>query len=666
MAVSRKPRVASAILLGLVLGLLVCAGLVDPAGVSGQSFWSDGATYYSMVWSLVADGDLRYEAKDVARVRREYPAGPQGIFLKRTSGALTWDGSAGFPWLRRVRPDEKRVYYAKAFAYPVAAAPFVFLLGSRGLLVCNAALFGCALWLIFADLRRSFAEWRALVVTLGLFVGTVTPLYVAWMTPEIFNFAVVVYSLVALRRQRPLLSAALLAVAIYSKPYNLWLAIPLGLLPFFERERGGLWSRLRDSVRRGVVLVGATAALFMLNAAATGELNYQGGERKTFHGAAFPFEGRVTFGNSGEWMTANQLGPKPSGQRDSLAGRILSLVGMSSADDASASVPGAAQTGPRWAASELAISSAEIRQAFPLNLVYFWVGRYGGAALYFFPIVLAMLVFVFRGPRDRLGWLGLLALAVSFLFYIRMMPDNWYGGGGTIGNRYFTNLLPLVLLLVPRGRELLVGIGGAAVGGIFVAPLLLSPFYYSLHGGHHTLLPQYRVAPLDLTMLNDLTIFGELWRKKQPFGDVGEEGPHGRPPAATAYYLYFPDDSTYFREVAHGGEGFWLRGGTEGEVILRTLGPARSAKVRLLGGPEGDRVMVRLGARSTRLALTSAEEHTLFFELGEGVVYHGDHLHVLRFRSSDGAIVNDPAPRRLGTFVRIDLDLEPHRDPTAR
>jgi hypothetical protein len=64
--------------------------------------------------------------------------------------------------------------------------------------------------------------------------------------------------------------------------------------------------------------------------------------------------------------------------------------------------------------------------------------------------------------------------------------------------------------------------------------------------------------------------------------------------------------------------------------------------------------------------LTAAEERTLDFELGEGVLYHGDRLHVLRFSSSDGAIVNDPAPRRLGTFVRIALELAPPRDPVAR
>jgi hypothetical protein len=642
----------AAILLGLVGGLIVASAWLNPAAVSGR-FWSDGATYYAMTLSLVADGDLRYEAKDVARVRSEYPGGPQGIFLKRTKGALTFDAAAGFPWMRFVRPDEKRVYFAKAFAYPVAAAPFVLVMGSRGLIVCNAALLGLALWLVFGELCRAAGPWRALVGTLGLFVGTVLPVYVVWMTPEIFNFAFIAFAFVALKRRRPLLSAVLLAVAVYSKPYNVLLALPLGLLPFFERERGGFAKRLAESLRRGVVLAGVTALLFGLNILATGEANYQGGERKTFHVAAFPFEGRMTFGNSGEWMTTNQLGPKQSGVRDGLIARGLALIGVTSSDDESA---GSGAPQPHYTKSEQEISPEEAREAFPLNLVYFWLGRFGGAALYYFPIALAALVFVIRGPRERLGWLGLLALVVSYVFYVRMMPDNWYGGGGTIGNRYFTNLLPLVILFLPRGRELLVGAIGAVVGGVFVLPLLLAPLHYPLHGGQHTLLPQFRVAPVELTMLNDLTIFGELWRKKQAFGDVGEEEPRTRPPAATAYYLYFPDDSAYGREDAFGGPGFWLRGGSEGQVILRTLAPVARLKVRLLAGPGGDRVKMRVGADSARFALREREERVLTFALGPGVLYHGDRLHVLNFRSADGVVVNDPRPRRLGTFVQLELE----------
>ena len=109
----------------LVAGLVVAALVTDLAKVSGGRFWGDGATYHAMARSLAEDGDLRYEARDVFRIRREFPSGPQGIFLKRASGGLRWDGAGGLPWIRRVTADDPRIYFAKPFTYAVAAAPLV-------------------------------------------------------------------------------------------------------------------------------------------------------------------------------------------------------------------------------------------------------------------------------------------------------------------------------------------------------------------------------------------------------------------------------------------------------------------------------------------------------------------------------------------------------------
>ena len=67
---------------------------------------------------------------------------------------------------------------------------------------------------------------------------TVTPLYLVWLTPEMFNLGLIAVGL-ALVRRRPLLSAVLLGIATYSKPYNLFLALPLGVEPFLPRLRGG-------------------------------------------------------------------------------------------------------------------------------------------------------------------------------------------------------------------------------------------------------------------------------------------------------------------------------------------------------------------------------------------------------------------------------------------
>jgi hypothetical protein len=116
-------------------------------------------------------------------------------------------------------------------------------------------------------------------------------------------------------------AAVILGIATYSKPYNLWLGIPLGLEPLLAGGTALPWSRrVLESARRGAVLAGTVLLLFGANAAVTGEANYQGGaERKTFYGT-FPFEWdaerqrETTFGNSGIWMSTNQLGPRVEGR----------------------------------------------------------------------------------------------------------------------------------------------------------------------------------------------------------------------------------------------------------------------------------------------------------------------------------------------------------------
>ena len=624
-------------LIGLVIVALLGGALsTDLPRLSKGEFWGDGATYYLMARSLAEDFDLRYEARDLLRARREFSAGPQGLFLKRAHGGLRLDPDGGFPWLRRVAPEEPRLYFAKAFAYPLAAAPFVRLFGTRGLVLTNALGLGLVLWLAYGTLRRRGSPpGAALALSLTLFLATVTPLYLLWPTPEMFGLAVITAGLVAWSRGWPLVAAVLFGIATYAKPPNVLLAIPLGLaplLPTIGRSWLGadLWPRVRESVRRGLVLGMTALALYGVNVAATGEANYQGGERKTFSNR-FPLEAQdTTFDNTGFWMTTNQFGPLVEGK-----------------DDAKAT----AKTGPARAAEE-------IRESFLYNLGYFWMGRFGGIIGYFLPALWALALFLLAGPRDRNGWLAVASVVASWIAYISEIPDNWYGGGGTVGNRYFLSLLPLFLFVVPRGREWLVTAAGATGVAVFLWPILVSPMHHSLRPGDHALRAPFRALPAELTMLNDLSIFTDLWRKKQPYGFVGD--PRGRPADPDAYALYFPDDGTWGREDWEGRAGFWLRAGQPAEVILRAfdLAPVRQVRVFVTGGPRGDEVTARLRGSEGRVVVGPGETAEIVLPAGQGFPYYDTYLYVLHFRSERGAPY-ESGGRSRGAFLRLVLDVGP-------
>ena len=607
----RGARLAVAVVAGL---LVVAAVATDLPAQSGRLFWSDSATYRAMAESLAHDRDLTFDASDLARTRRVYPGGPQGVFLKRVEGG----GGAS------------RLVYAKSAAYPLIAAPFVRVLGAdRGLLVANALALGLVLLIGYGELRRrGEGAWSAAAAIFGLVLASVVPVYLFWLTPEAFNLLAVTAALVAWGRGRPLLSAALLGVAAYSKPYNVLIALPLLLDPLVragdEAPRRG--RRLVESARRGAFLAAVLVACFGFNRLVTGEVNYQGGERKTFYDR-YPFDPGVTFDTAGVWMTTDHLGPLVAGR-----------------DEDKGSERVAPPRPPR-----------ELGRSFVLNLGYFWVGRFGGALPYFPAVVLAGVLFLAKGPRSREGWLALLALLLSWLFYITQIPDNWYGGAGTAGNRYFVNLVPLGLLLVPRGRGGWVGGGAALVAGAVLLPVLRSPIHHSAHPGEHATTAAFRRLPSELTMLGDLSVFTDVWRKRRPYNAPGGDPSARRPGSPPSYFLWFLDDGTWGQEASFGEEGFWLRGGRDAEVVLQALEPPPTLKLVVTGGPAGDIVTVRLGRLRRRLVLRPLRTQEIVIDEPRPLLgYYGTSLYRLRLDSRYGAEAGDDR-RVLGSFVRIVL-----------
>jgi hypothetical protein len=611
----------SRIVLAVVSGLVLLAALaVDLPRASDSRFWSDGATYYAMAASLAKDGDLEFGPEDLARVRVSYPGGPQGVFLKRV-------------------PDRRRgtrLVYAKPLVYAVAAAPFVRLLGAdRGLLVLNAAALVASLWLGYALLRVGATGAAAAAGTLAVFFGGVVPAYLLWQTPEVFNLGLVTIGLFAWKRRRPLIAMALLGAAAYAKPTNAALALPVLIEPLLGAAQAAgaavaaaTWrARTLVCARRGLVLVLLFAAGFGLNWVATGELNYQGGERKTFYDR-YPFDDGVTFDSAGVWMTTDHVGPLVAGRdEDRQTSRIAP-----------------------------ARSRAELGQSFALNLLLFWIGRFGGVLPYYPGVAIAAFLFVLVGPRDRAGWLALAALVVSWLGYILIIPDNWYGGAGAIGNRYFVNVVPLGLLLLPRCRGAWAAALALPVTAVLLGPVLLTPVQSALGPGEHATRAAFRTLPAELTMLGDLSVFTDVWRKRRPYNAPGGDAARRPASAPPSYFLWFLDDGSFGQESSFGEEGFWLRGGESAQVVLQTLAPPRAIRLVVTAGPAGDIVTARLGPDRQRMVMRSLEtRRVLFAPRVRPVGYYGTELYLLRLGSRfGGPTENDP--RKLGSFVRIVLD----------
>ena len=70
----------------------------------------------------------------------------------------------------------------------------------------------------------------------------------------------------------------------------------------------------------------------------------------------------------------------------------------------------------------------------------------------------------------------LAAVAGIALFFLLQIAWNWQGGGGFVGNRYFVNVYPAFLFLVTRIRPRWTVPAGYAFAGLFLGPLLFTPF----------------------------------------------------------------------------------------------------------------------------------------------------------------------------------------------
>jgi hypothetical protein len=635
------PRVGPGTL-GTLAVLIVFLGLAVSVDFprAAHGFKGDEATYYSLTRSIASDGDFTFQRQDLIRVWDEFPSGPEGIFLKWGTRIHGLKRISTFPFVvldQSRDPSRVRFFYGKSFIYPLFAAPFVAMFGTSGFLIFHALLMALnfAVACRFLTARGSPPGLAAGFAAVFLF-ASVLPIYVVWLAPELFNFSVVLYAFflclykrmnggvrnaavdTASRLERFLRSpssdyvaAVLLGIAAFSKPTHVLAFLPFAALLLLGRE----WRRV---IASGAVFSVVLVGLFAVNAAITGEINYQGGERKSFQSVTgYPFANTFeTFATAGQSVAT-----------DSVPLDIL--------------VHGDTATVLLW------------------NLFYFVVGRYSGLLPYFFPGLLAVVLFL-ASRRDRTDWQWIVAigLAVSAVGLIVYMPYTYSGGGGPIGNRYFLAFYPLFLFLMPPVRSLRPIVIALVVGAIFTAKLTLNPFYTSFNPSEHAKSGPLRLLPVELTLLNDLPVAADAARSRRSLGGV--------PPVAA----YFIDDNAYLPE----GDSFWVRGRARADVLLRAPaqaldgGQPSSLRVRgllleLTNGLRRNRVAVWSGYWRTRVDLAPGEVRTLEITPAGGVpykpnIYPTNYIYSFSVSTTEGFVpfLEEPGSsdsRYLGVLVKV-------------
>lgn len=617
MSVIQEHRAALSVFAAIGVLLSGFALTVDYPRAAG-TFWSDAATYYTMAHSLAEDGDLQFTRADVERVFQEFPNGPSGIFLKRGQ-ELELTLVPEIPFLVSKGPLTDDLYFAKAFLYSLAAAPLVRLFGTNGMLLLHAILFTLVLVAGYFFLAAFLSRMAALGVTLTFFLASVGPAYFVWLTPELFNMCLVFFGaffwLYKERAENPpywlsgprsdLVAAALWGAVTYSKPSNLLLIAPLLVLLMLRRE----WKRLLVT---GVVFSIFLGGLFLIQLGVTGDMNYQGGERKTF-GGRYPYQrSDLNFENTGLSMATNVV-----------------------------------YTYQPW-------------DIILRDLYLYHVGRFSGTAVYFFPAVAAAIAFLASRSRRTFQWLVLAMATAGCLLWIVWTPTNYFGGGGTLGNRYFMNLFPLYLFLIPvLKRPWLFCVIAWAVASVFVSAILAGPFTAGRQPGAHATNDIFRWLPPELSSINHLPTNSDPKKFRQRFDD--------------GFLGYFLDNNTWFRERrSPGGLGFHVKGGTETQMVVRTRFELKQLIVRVTNvATEPNRIRVCVPGGCETRTVAPGEKQILELAAGRAFPYEDfgvrSFCYLVSVDAEKGSVPelvrrDSTDDRYLGAFIHIEPDPYPGID----
>jgi len=546
-----------------------------------RGFFSDESGYYSIIQSLAHDFDIRYERKDLNRIKDIFPSGPIGFFIKKVA--------------------DDHYIFAKSFAYPLVAAPFYKLFSFNGILLLNGLMIFFSILMAYYLLKQFHGQSDSLTFALIFIGASVTPVYIWWMTADLFNFFAMFGGLFFFfyTFKRPWLiyvSALFFAFSAFSKPWNV-AAIAIVYLILIARKQWETFFIL--SALSALLFAGFVGYLV----SQTGQFSYslfQGGERRSFE-KDFPYE--------------TDEAPEKAFYR----GNNMSFDRFWSKYDNS----------PHMIAA---------------NLFYFVFGRFTGMFIYFFPACFLLFLFFFqrKEPED---WFILVALISAILLFTQLAADNYFGGSGSVGNRYFLNIFPLFFFLGVKNRNFKFSLIPVIIGIIFLSGVHVDSHFRST-------VPRYNAVSFPINLFPpEKTQYLSLPTNENPraYGKILHDGDK-------SLQVYIINDG--FHEINE--NHIWTNGTMPLEFFLAVPQKVDTFRLQLHSQTDNNPVRLDVEYKTKRARLMKDSPYLVTFKKVAGMKVKGRYIYHFKLKSGKFAGGHRDAPanndfRKLGVRLQISV-----------
>jgi len=355
----------------------------------------DSASHTLQALSIARDLDLKYDACDGQYWQElNWSDNPDGLFFQSYSGGYA---------------------FAKPYAYSLFLALFIIPFGMAGFAIGNVLIFGLINVFVFLTLRVFYGKIESILLTVSFTFFSYVYMYVFYIHSDLFlallcAFFVFLFTKLLTRASNLNFTALCLVAAfiVAEKPPAVLVVLPI-LLVYFYKTR---------SIRTVVSFCLIFSAGFLLFVFPY--LYYS--DYKSWN----PYNGNRFYATTAEPFTFNR-NLSPSSYQSTDSGRHFNLS----------------------KAIKRTFSTSKTRDKLK-SFYYYFFGAYTGM-LVFFPlafIILTLSIFRIINKPDFQFIATFSGLFSYILFYVILFHANYYGGGHSLGNRYFLQISPILILLI--------------------------------------------------------------------------------------------------------------------------------------------------------------------------------------------------------------------------